>query len=102
MGNVANYLVNKFEWIKDTSQFIKDFIKNYNEESGENYFPEVDVQYSEKLHALHNDLPFLPKRMKTEKVEKLVTSLHDKTEYVIQIRNLKQSMKSWINFEKSS
>ena len=102
MGNVANYLVNKFEWIEDTSQFIKDFIKNYNEESGERYFPEVDVQYSEKLHALHNDLPFLPKRMKTEKVEKLVTSLHDKTEYVIQIRNLKQSMKSWINFEKSS
>ena len=102
MGNVANYLVNKFEWIEDTSQFVKDFIKNYNEESGERYFPEVDVQYSEKLHALHNDLPFLPKRMKTEKVEKLVTSLHDKTEYVIQIRNLKQSMKSWINFEKSS
>ena len=102
MGNVTNYLVNKFEWIEDTSQFIKDFIKNYNEESGERYFPEVDVQYSEKLHALHNDLPFLPKRMKTEKVEKLVTSLHDKTEYVIQIRNLKQSMKSWINFEKSS
>ena len=25
--------VNFFEWIKDTSQFNKDFIKNYNEES---------------------------------------------------------------------
>ena len=23
--------VNNFEWIKDTSQFNKDFIKNYNE-----------------------------------------------------------------------
>ena len=26
--------VNNFEWIKDTSQFNEDFIKNYNEESG--------------------------------------------------------------------
>ena len=29
----------------DTSQFNKDFIKNYNEESDERYFLEVDVQY---------------------------------------------------------
>ena len=29
-------------------------------------------------------------RMKTEKVEKLIANSHDKTEYVIHIRNLKQ------------
>ena len=29
--------------------------------------------------------------MKIEKVEKLVANSHDKTEYVIHIRNLKQS-----------
>ena len=29
--------VNNFEWIKDTSQFNEDFIKNYNEESDEEY-----------------------------------------------------------------
>ena len=85
-------LVNNFEWIKDTSQFNEDFIKNYNEESDEGYFLEVDVQYLEKLHELHNDLPFLPERMKIEKVEKLVANLHDKTEYVIHIRNLKQAL----------
>ena len=84
--------VNNFEWIKDTSQFNEDFIKNYNEESDEGYFFEVDVQYLEKLHELHNDLPFLPERMKIEKVEKLVANLHDKTEYVIHIRNLKQAL----------
>ena len=84
--------VNKFEWLKVTSQFNKDFIKNYNEESDEGYFFEVDVQYLEKLHELHNDLPFLPERMKIEKVEKLVANLHDKTEYVIHIRNLKQAL----------
>ena len=33
---------------------------------------------------------FLPERMKIEKVEKLVSNLHDKTEHFIRIRNLKQ------------
>ena len=37
--------VNKFEWVEDTSQFNEDFIKNYNEESDERCFLEVDVQY---------------------------------------------------------
>ena len=81
-----------FDWIKDTCQLKKDFIKNYNEESDEGYFLEVDVQYLEKLHELHNDLPFLPKRMKVEKFEKLVTNLYDKTDYVIHIRNIKQAL----------
>ena len=84
--------VNNFEWIKDTSQFNEDFLKNYNEESDEGYFFEVDVQYLEKLHELRNDLPFLPERMKIEKIEKLVANLHDKIEYVIHIRNLKQAL----------
>ena len=84
--------VNNFEWIKDTSQFNEDFIKNYNEESDEGYFFEVDVQYLEKLREFHNDLPFLPERMKIEKVEKLVANLHDKTEYVIHMKNLKQAL----------
>ena len=56
--------VNKFEWIKDTSQFIEDFIKNCNEETNEGYFLEFDIQYPEKLHELHNDLLFLPERIK--------------------------------------
>ena len=34
----------------------------------------------------------LPKRMKIEKVEKLIIDIHDKTEYVIHIRNLKQAL----------
>ena len=73
--------VNNVEWIEDTFQFNKGLIKNYNEESDEEFFLEVDVQYLEKLYELY-DLPFLPKRIKIEKVEKLVTNLHDKTVYV--------------------
>ena len=80
--------VNKFEWIEDTSPFNKDFIKNHNEEIDEEYFLEVDVQYPEKLHEIHNDLPSLPERTIIGKVGKLVTNLHDKTEYIIHIRNL--------------
>ena len=83
---------NNFEWNKDTSQFNEDFIKNYDEEYDEGYFLEVDVQYLTKLHELYNDLPFLPERMKIEKVEKLVPNLHDKTEYVMHIRNFKQAL----------
>ena len=81
--------VNNFEWIEDTFQFNEDFIKSYDEESDEGHFLEVDVQYPEKLHELHNDLLFLPERTKLGKVEKVVTNLHDKTEYIIHIRNLK-------------
>ena len=61
--------VDNIEWIKDTSQFNEGFIKKYNKVSNEGYFLEVDVQYFEKLHDLHNDLSFLPERMKIEKVE---------------------------------
>ena len=37
--------VNNFESIEETSQFNKDFIKNYNEEYDEGHFLEIDVQY---------------------------------------------------------
>ena len=50
--------VNNFEWIEDTPQFNEDFIKNYNGESDEEYFLEVDVQYLEKLQERKNDLSF--------------------------------------------
>ena len=47
-----------FEWIKDSSQFNEDFIKNYNKESHKGYFLEVDIQHADILHELYNDLPF--------------------------------------------
>ena len=53
-----------------------------------------------KLHDVHYDLPFLPKRMKIEKVEKFVSNLHDKTEYVIHKRNLKQALNRELVFKK--
>ena len=92
--------VNHFEWIKDSSQFNEDFIKNYIEESDWGYFFEFDVQYLEKLLELHNNLSFLPERIKIEKVEKLVSNLHGKTEYIIYIRNLKQVLNHGLVLQK--
>ena len=63
---------------------------NFDRSSDEGYLLEVAVQYFKKFHELHNNLPLLTERMKTEKVEKLVVNLHDKTKYIIDIRNLKQ------------
>ena len=63
--------VNDFKWVEDISEFNVDFIKNYNDGSDKGYFLEVDVQCSENLHSFHNVLPFLPERMKIEKVKNL-------------------------------
>ena len=87
-----NISVKNFDWIEDTSQFNEDFIKSYNEESDKEYLLEVDVQYHGKLHKPHNDLPFSPERMKIGKLKKLRTNLHDKPEYAIHIKNLKQAL----------
>ena len=57
--------VNNFEWMKGTSNFNEDFI---NGEGGKGYFLEVGVQYTEKVHKLHNDLAFLSEIMNIEKV----------------------------------
>ena len=53
---------------------------------------ESENQYSEQLHEIHNYMPFLSERLKLPKIEKLLTNSHDKNEYVIQIRNLKQAL----------
>ena len=52
------------------------------------------------MTLIYHDLPFLPERMKIEKVEKLVANLYDNTEYVIQIRNLKHALNHEVNLKK--
>ena len=76
------------------------FHKNDNKESDEGYCLKDDVQYLENIHKLHNDLPILSERMKIEKIEKLAANLHDKTEYVIHMRNLKQALNYGLAFKK--
>ena len=56
--------VNGFEWVEELSQFNEDFTKDYDENSDDGYFLEVDVEYPKNLFSFHNDSPFLPERNK--------------------------------------
>ena len=73
-------------------KFNEEFIKNYGEDSDKGYILEADVTYPENLHGLHEDLPFLPERIKIAKSRKLVCNLYDKKNYVVYIRSLKQAL----------
>ena len=76
-------LVNDFNWFKETSKFH------------ESYKKKVDIEYVENLHNLYNDLA-----SSTWMCEKIVANLHQKTEYVVHIRNLKQASKHGLVLKK--
>ena len=50
------------------------------------------------MHEVQNDLQFLPERMTNENMKKLVANLHDKTEHVTHMRNIKQALNFWKKF----
>ena len=74
------------------SKFDESFIKNYNENCNKRYCLEVNVGYLKNLFNLHSDLPFLPEGNKIKKCNKLVCNVHDKENYVVHIRALKQAL----------
>ena len=92
--------VNGFKWINDITGIDEEFIRNYNEGSDKGYILEVDVKYPRKLHDLHSDLPFSPKRMKIDKCKKLVCNLRNKKKYVVHIRSLKQALNHGLKLKK--
>ena len=63
---------------KNILKFNEEFIKKYDKDTNNGYIIEVDVKYPNNLHGLHEDLPFLPERMKIGKCKKLVCNLYDK------------------------
>ena len=91
---------NCFKWINDVTEIDEKFIKNYDEDSDKGYILEVNVKYPRKLHDLHSDLPFLPKRMKIDKCKKLVCNLRNKKKYVVHIRSLKQALNHGLKLKK--
>ena len=48
-------------------KFNEDLIKNFDENSNQGYFLEVDIDYPKELFNRHKDLPFSAKRKKVEK-----------------------------------
>ena len=93
--------VNGFKWVNDVSEINGKFIKNYDENSDKGYDLKVDVKYPRKLHDLHSDLPFLPKRMKIDKCKKLVCNLRNKKTRCTH-KLIKTSTKSRVKIEKGS
>ena len=84
--------VDGFKWVDDVYMFTEDFIKSYDEEGDVGYFLVVDIEYPKTLHILHSDLPFLPDRMKVNKVKKLVCNVTDKENYSIHTVALKKAL----------
>ena len=73
--------------------FTPGFIKNCNEYSDIGYLFYVDSTYPNGLKEKYRDLPFLPDRMSVNKVNKLICSEYDKTNYVVHIL----LFKTWFN-----
>ena len=78
---------------------MENFIKSYDENSVKGYILEVDIEYPKNLHDLHNDLQFLPERIKIKKCNKLVCNLYDKNN-VVNVRTLKQELNHGLILQK--
>ena len=93
--------VNGFKWVNDVTEINEEFIKSYDENNDKGYIFEVDVKYPRKLHDLHSDLPFLPKRMKIDKCKNsFVIYVIKKIRHTYKV--IKTSIKSWIKIKKDS
>ena len=101
----------EFERLKNVDEFD---VNSLNEKSLTGYFLEVDLEYPNELHELHNDYPLAPEKpavssnilskyckeiadrykIKVGDVKKLIPNLGNKTKYVLQYRDL-QLYLSW-------
>ncbi len=115
--------VGNFRWVDeecikqkfDTKENIIKRIMGLSDEAEKGYIFEVDLEYPNEIHDLHNDYPMAVSRelvnydklstyqknvasrntkgeIIQSKVEKLIPSLANKTKYVIHYRNLKYYM----------
>lgn len=87
-----------FEWI-DVNNFSLNAIPD---DSDVGYILEVDLIYPQEIHDVHNNLPFCPENKKTPQSHesKLIVDLHNKHEYVIYYKNLKQCLKHGLKLGK--
>lgn len=87
-----------FRWVSVNSFDINQM--NSNPDIG--FILEVDLEYPEKLHDLHNDLPFCVENFTppNSKNPKLIASLYHKTKYVIHYKNLLQALEHGLVLKK--
>ena len=95
----------EFGWLENTDEFDINLI---NEKSDTGYFLEVDLDYPDNLHKMHNDYPLAPKKcaissdmiskyckeiadkykIKVGDVKKLISNLGNKIKYVLHYKNV--------------
>ena len=84
---------NLYGWAMSKPLPVRNF-KWMNEKELENWrnipcILEVDLEYPEELHDLHNEYPLAPEKVKVGNVEKLIPNLYNKKKYVLHYENLK-------------
>ncbi|XP_055902200.1 uncharacterized protein LOC129938580 [Eupeodes corollae] len=89
-----------FEW-QNPQDFSLTHIESLND-INVGYVLEVDLEYPEHLHDIHNDLPFCPENIAIpgSKFKKLVASFLPKVNYVIHLESLKQALKHGLILKK--
>ena len=103
---ISSYLpYGGFKWLKNIDNFD---VNSVSEKSSIGYIFEVDLEYPDELHVLHNNYPLVPEKLaipydmlsdyckkiadeyeiKVGDVKKLIPNLGNKTNYVLHYRNL--------------
>ena len=108
-----------FKWVKNIDK-IKQKLMNIKSNSSTGYILEVDLEYPQELHDIHNDYPLAPEKINIPKewlsdycleianahnittgtVKKLVPNLMNKNNYVIHYRNLQQCLELGMKLKK--
>ena len=93
--------IHSFKWM--TEKEIQNIFNNQIVQVWEKLpcILEVDLEYPEELHDLHNDYPLAPERVECDKgVDKLIPNLRDKNNYVIHYKNLMQYLSLGMKLKK--
>ena len=65
-----------------------EWMKNLNNWRNRPCILEVDLEYPEELHSIHNEYPLAPESLKVGNVDKLIPNLMNKERYVLHRDNL--------------
>ena len=88
-----------FLW-KKGEDFTPEKIDKLVKKDKRGHLLEVEMEYPKELHKNHNQLPFLTKKMKIGRAEKLVPNLKDKKRYVVHIKALDRALNYGLKLKK--